>query len=104
MAKFRPPGQCPVCGEWVYRGQVSCSECGACAKSGWKADATAADGLDLPDEDFDYDAFLEREFGGDKKLGGRIGEGRMSRVWWWAAVAVLAAMIWMLVLSVLRGG
>jgi len=84
----------------VYRGQVACGECGACAKSGWRADAVA-DGLDLPDEDFDYEAFVEREFGGGKER--RIGEGRLSRLWWWAAVAVLAALIWMFVLSVLWG-
>jgi hypothetical protein len=88
-----------VCGEWVYRGQVGCGECGACAKSGWKAES-AADGLDLPDPDeaFDYDAFVEREFGNASKR--RLGEGRWSRVWWWAAVAVLAAMILGLLLSV----
>lgn len=90
MGKFRPPGQCPVCGEWVYRGQAACEECGACEKSGWRADAGHEDGLDLPDEDFDYNEFIEREFGGGEQR--RLGSGKMSRVWWWAAVLLLAAM------------
>lgn len=101
MAKFKPPGQCPVCGEWVRRGQAACEECGACAKSGWRGES-GVEGLDLPDEDFDYEAFVEREFGQGNKP--RIGEGRLGRVWWWAAVAVLAAMLWMFVLSALRVG
>ena len=100
MGKFRPPGQCPVCGEWVYRGQAACSECGACEKSGWRANADATDGLDLPDEDFDYDDFIAREFG--RKSERRIGEGRLSRVWWWAAVAVLVALVGGFLISVLR--
>ena len=91
MKRFSPPGQCPVCGEWVYRGQVACSECGACERSGWRAEA-AYDGLDLPDEAdevFDYDAFVEKEFGSAGER--RIGEGRWGRLWWWVAVALLVA-------------
>ncbi len=91
MGKFKPPGQCPVCGEWVYRGQAACGECGACAKSGWRDDASHSDGLDLPDDNFDYDDFIAREFGGKSEH--RIGEGRLGRLWWWAALAVLAALI-----------
>lgn len=103
MGKFRPPGQCPVCGEWVYRGAVACDECGACAKSGWKAEADY-DGLDLPDPDesFDYDAFIEKEFGGGSQR--RLGEGRWARVWWWAAVAVLVALGLGFILQVLTTG
>ncbi len=50
---------CPVCGEVVPARAKACPECGACDKSGWRGDA--GDGLDLPDDDFDYDAFLESE-------------------------------------------
>jgi hypothetical protein len=49
---------------------LACDECGACAKSGWKADAETYDGVDLPDDpsDFDYDDFIQREFGpGDRR-------------------------------------
>lgn len=86
--RFKPPGQCPACGEWVPRGAAACDDCGACEKSGWSGD-TEADGLDLPDEDFNYDEFVAREFGGDssaKKVG-------MSPLWWWVAVALLIALV-----------
>lgn len=84
---FKPPGQCPVCGEWVPRGAAACNDCGACAKSGWSGD-THADGLDLPDEDFDYDDFVAREFG--QQLPRKVG---MSPLWWWAAVALLISLL-----------
>lgn len=91
MKRFQPPGQCPVCGEWVYRGQMACEECGACKKSGWKPEADY-DGLDLPDPDevFDYQGFLEKEFGGEAE--NTIGESKWRRLWWWVAVALLAAL------------
>ncbi len=90
MAAFKPPGQCPVCGEWVPRGAAACDDCGACAKSGWKANADTYDGVDLPDEDFDYDDFIQREFGGSS--GSRP---RMSKQTFWRIVAaiVLGVMI-----------
>jgi len=60
---FRPPGDCPVCGEFVPRKAVACPGCGASRDSGWNEEATVS-GLDLPDdEEFDYDDFLAREFG-----------------------------------------
>jgi hypothetical protein len=91
MAAFKPPGQCPACGEWVPRAAAACDDCGACAKSGWKANADTYDGLDLPDEDFDYDDFIQREFGGSSP-GTRLG---LSKETFWRIVAavVLAVMI-----------
>lgn len=82
MPRFRPPGQCPVCGEWVRKGAVACDSCGACSKSGWSGEADY-DGLDLPDDDFDYDEYLQREFGADSQ--GR----RRSLPWWWLVAVVL---------------
>ncbi len=95
---FKPPGQCPVCGEWVPRGAVACDDCGACAKSGWKEDADVYDGVDLPDDphEFDYDAFVESEFGSGRQ------PGQMPSVWRWTALALLAAIILALVLSARR--
>jgi hypothetical protein len=91
MARFKPPGQCPVCGEWVPRGAVACDDCGACAKSGWKENAESYDGVDLPDEeeDFDYDDFIQREFGTNR-------QGRPSlnkEALWKIVAAVLLAVI-----------
>jgi predicted nucleic acid-binding Zn ribbon protein len=85
--RFKPPGQCPVCGEWAPKGAVACEECGACEKSGWSGD-THADGLVLPDNDFDYDDFIAREFGGQNSP-----KPRTSNLWWWVALALLIAFV-----------
>ena len=63
--------ECPVCGEDVPVKAKACPHCGACEKSGWNEDATAGDGLDLPDENFDYDKFTEEEFGEPRKKMGK---------------------------------
>jgi len=62
---LKAPEICPICGADVPRNAKACPKCGACEKSGWPADADY-DRLDLPDEDFDYDEFLTREFGKEK--------------------------------------
>lgn len=80
------PEVCPACGEDVPRGMVACPECGADDRSGWREDASAADGLDLPDEEFDHDNFARREFGK-----GEIKPEGIGWAWWAAAVAALLA-------------
>lgn len=92
MARFKPPGQCPVCGEWVPRGAVACDDCGACAKSGWKENAESYDGVDLPDEeeDFDYDDFIQREFGTNRQ--GRPSLNKET-LWKIVAAVLLALMV-----------
>jgi len=89
MARFKPPGQCPACGEWVPRGALACDDCGACAKSGWKEDAEVYDGLDLPDDDFNYDEFIAREFGSPH---GRRAPSR-EQLWRWVAAVLLGVMV-----------
>ncbi|HVF73079.1 MAG TPA: hypothetical protein VM940_15865 [Chthoniobacterales bacterium] len=74
------PEVCPVCGEDVPRGSLACPECGADHNSGWRADAT--DGLDLPDDDFNYDEFVEREFSTSAKPTG------LKAVWWITAIVL----------------
>lgn len=86
---FKPPGQCPSCGEWVPRKALACDCCGACAQSGWKAGADVYDGLDLPDEDFDYNEFVEREFGS----GGSPKATAREHFWRWVAAILLAVMV-----------
>ena len=75
-----------MCGEEVPNNAKSCPECGACEKSGWSGQAESS-GLGLPDEDFDYQKFIEGEFGGTPKKTG------MHWVWWVAALLVLIAFI-----------
>lgn len=84
------PEVCPVCGEDVPPGAAACPECGADHLSGWREDADETGALGLPDEDVNYDEFVEKEFGGGMKPGG------IGWVWWAAAVAALLAFLAML--------
>src|SRR5207253_2927273 len=93
----KAPAVCPVCGEDVYRGALACPECGADHNSGWRDDAYVNDGLDLPDDEFDYDEFTRREFGGSAKPAG------MKTVWWIAGVLLLIVMIVSIVSALTRG-
>lgn len=84
---FRPPGDCPVCGEFVPRKAVACPGCGASRDSGWNEEARVS-GLDLPDdEDFDYEDFVAREFGQ-----GRPKNRDRRRFWTVVGCIVIAAM------------
>ena len=62
-SKLRAPKVCPVCGEDVPRIALACPECGADHTSGWRENAEAYDGVDLPDQDFNYEEFVKQEFG-----------------------------------------
>jgi hypothetical protein len=81
------PETCPNCGAAVPRNARACPECGSCEETGWSAEAQA-DGLELPEEDFDYSDFVKREFGGGKPVPRGI-----SRFWWVIAILVLALII-----------
>ncbi|PAW79831.1 MAG: hypothetical protein B9S32_00445 [Verrucomicrobia bacterium Tous-C9LFEB] len=80
---FKPPGDCPVCGEFVPKQAKACPGCGADAKSGWQED-DAHDGLDLPDAEFDYNAFVAEEFGGNPTR-----KTNLHPVWWITAVVLI---------------
>ena len=88
MARFRPPGDCPVCGEFVPARALACRECGSCEKTGWKDDADY-DGLDLPDEAFEEEPRRPAR-----------GNNFMQRVWWVAAVVLLLVTLWYLFVQV----
>jgi hypothetical protein len=83
-AKREAPKECPVCGEAVPRGSLACPACGADHNSGWRIDGSVHDGLDLPDDEFDYDEFVQREFGSRAKPAG------IKTIWWITAI-ILAA-------------
>lgn len=92
MARQPPaPEVCPVCGEDVPRGAKACPGCGADHRSGWREDADTYTGLDLPDEDFDYDEFVRKEFGASPKPVG------LSPVWWVSAILLLVFLVYYLV-------
>ena len=62
-----PPEICPNCGAEVPPRAKACPQCGADEQTGW-SDAARVDGLDLPDENFDYKDFVKREFGGQSPV------------------------------------
>ncbi len=82
-----PPEFCPNCGAEVPPHAKACPECGSCAETGW-SERAYAERLDLPDDEFDYDDFVQREFGGRKPK--RRGP---QRLWWAVAVIALAAFL-----------
>jgi hypothetical protein len=82
--KLEAPDVCPVCGEEVPRSSLACPACGADHNSGWRMDADAQDALDLPDDDFDYDEFVRREFSPGAKPAGT------KTIWWITAIIVVA--------------
>jgi len=83
----RTPGVCPVCGEDVSRDALACPECGADHSSGWREDAATYDGVELPDDDFNYDDFVKREFGSRAKPPG------LKTIWWIVAIALIVAFV-----------
>jgi hypothetical protein len=85
-SRLRPPKVCPVCGEDVPPAALACPECGADYNSGWRENAEVYDAVNLPDEDFNYEEFVEQEFGSSHKP-------VIKRVWWITAIVLIAALI-----------
>ena len=82
----KTPEVCPVCGEDVPPRALACPECGADHKSGWREDAEAYDGVDLGDDEFNYDEFVREEFGSSPK------PREISTLWWVTAIILIAAL------------
>ncbi len=81
----RSPETCPNCGAEVPPRAKACPECGSDEQTGWSEQART-DSLDLPDENFDYDEFTKREFGGEKPVPRGI-----HWFWWLIALLLLIA-------------
>lgn len=77
-----PLFNCPNCGEEVKVTARSCPNCGADDETGWKEEAFSG-GYGYED-DFDYDEFVSKEFGGNK-----VKPAGMS--WWQWGLAILLA-------------
>ena len=85
------PDTCPNCGAELPRNAKACPECGADETAGW-SEAGGAKHLGLPDEEFDYQEFTRREFGGRSPKPSGI-----RWFWWGVGLLLLAAMIWFLI-------
>ena len=92
---------CPGCDREVRVGSRGCPYCHPPAKRRKRPKATAkrirrswegtaaGDGLDLPDDDdFDYDDFIAREFGGKASR-----RHRLKWYWWLTGVLLLALIV-----------
>jgi endogenous inhibitor of DNA gyrase (YacG/DUF329 family) len=80
------PEICPVCGEDVPRNALACPECGADHNSGWREDADTTDAVGGTGDDFDYNEFVQEEFGTGAKPRG------ISTIWWISAIVLLLAL------------
>lgn len=57
-----PPEICPQCGAPVPEHAKACPECGSCEETGW-SEKSEADRLGILDDSFNYNQYLEEEFG-----------------------------------------
>ncbi len=73
------PETCPNCGADVPRRARACPECGSDERTGWSDDAHTQS-LNLPDDEFNYDEFAQREFGKPKRSPVRL---------FWTVVAIV---------------
>ncbi len=86
---MNPPDVCPNCGAEVPRKAKACPGCGSDEKTGWAEDAYVSS-LDLPDDEFDYDKFVENEFGTKPA---RKSKPSIAWLWWVVAVALVAIIL-----------
>ena len=84
-----PMENCPNCGEDLAPNARVCPECGADEKTGW-SDRAYSDRLGLPDDEFNYDKFVEEEFGENKE------PRRVHPIWWLTAILLLGLFLFFL--------
>lgn len=82
-----PPEICPHCGAEVPRNARACPECGSDESTGW-SDRATADRLGLPDEEFDYEEFVQNEF---EETRATVRPRSIGWFWWIIAVIALGA-------------
>ncbi|HEV2438117.1 MAG TPA: zinc ribbon domain-containing protein [Verrucomicrobiae bacterium] len=87
-----PPDVCPHCGAEIPPGAKACPECGSDEKTGW-SERARYDNLDLPEENFDYQDYLKREFGRE-----RIVPRGVHWFWWIVTILVVVGLVclWLL--------
>lgn len=74
------PETCPNCGADVPRRAKACPGCGSDESTGWSEHASSQS-LGLPDDEFDYEEFTQREFGKPKPS--------PRKTFWWVVAVVL---------------
>ena len=89
------PPVCPNCGADVPRKALACPECGSDHETGWR-DFGASSGYDSPEDEFDYDEALKKEFGPE------IGPRNVKPVWWITGIVLLVIIAVGLVKSLVR--
>jgi hypothetical protein len=82
MTRKTPPAVCPNCSEPVPPSALACPECGADWDTGWK-DAVDFGGDEGPEDDFDYEESLGKEFGESPK------PQDVKPLWWITGIAIL---------------
>ena len=82
------PEICPHCGVEVPPNSKSCPACGSDEQTGWSEQAHC-DSFDLPDDNFDYDDFVKREFSGETPVPRGI-----HWFWWLVAIVLAAGLAW----------
>jgi len=80
-----PPRECAQCGAAIPRGARACPECGADERTGWR-EASAYDGLDLPDEAWGESGVARPE----------SRPGRHALRWYWLAGGLLVLIVFAL--------
>ncbi len=86
------PEICPNCGADVPPRAKACPECGSDEQTGWSEKA-ATDHLGLPDDEFDYDRFVQREFGAK-----RSARPPIPWHWWIVALVLLLSFVLLFIL------
>jgi hypothetical protein len=84
------PEVCPNCGAEVPDRAEACPECGADESTGW-SEAARYEAAGLPDDSFDYDEYVKREFHED----GRTRSG-IKPLWQIVAVIIVIGFICLL--------
>ncbi len=70
-----------------------CPECGSDEHTGW-SDAASEQSRSLPDDSFDHDEFVRREFEGKGPA-----RRRLDWLWWLVAVLLVAVLAWWWIVS-----
>ena len=85
-------GFCPQCGAALPDEVAACPECGSCEETGWSERARyEAMGVDYDADEFDYDAFVENEFGEGRKR-------PQAKQWFLGLVAVILTILFLLLI------